>query len=575
MSSAEDFKNLGNQALKVGKDQEAVQYYTKGLELDGNHHILLSNRSAVYLKLSKFEEALKDASKCCDVQPTFSKGFLRKGQALYGLNRLSEAVEVLKQGLEVEPNNEQIKSTLEEVQSKLPKTTSQKPTPMEEEDLGMDAGNMQEQLLPLIKTLMDPNLFGKIENHPELSKYLQEKDFVQALKDIQSNPSTFQKHMNDPRIMATIMFLLQVSPEMEERARKEKAKREEEEFQRKKEEERKRKEEELRKQEELNNIPSNREKNLGNEYYKKKEFDKALEHYNKAIELDPTNMVYYLNKSAVFMEKGDFDESIKLAEEAIRIGKENGADFKEIAKGYARIGNAYFRQQKFKEAINYYTESITEFRNPEVVKKKQECEKLLRKAEEESYIDPTKAIEHKNKGNDLFKQKKFPEAMKEYNEAIKRNPKDATLYSNRAATYIKLAEFSYALKDCEKAIELDPNFVKAYIRKAQCHTAIKEYHKALTTYDLASKIDPNNEEIKNGINHVMNMIQNSSGERDEQRIQNAMKDPEIAAILQDPIMQTVLRDFQTDPMAAQKHLKNPEIYGKIQKLIASGVIQTK
>ena len=75
-----------------------------------------------------------------------------------------------------------------------------------------------------------------------------------------------------------------------------------------------------------------KEKDLGNEAYKKKDFAAAHLHYDKAIEIDPKNIMYYTNKSAVLFEEGKFDECIELCEKAVNVGRENRATFAQIAK---------------------------------------------------------------------------------------------------------------------------------------------------------------------------------------------------------------------------------------------------
>lgn len=65
----------------------------------------------------------------------------------------------------------------------------------------------------------------------------------------------------------------------------------------------------------------------------------------------------------------------------------------------------------------------------------------------------------------------------------------------------------------------------------------------------------------------------ASAEEIKERQARSLAEPEIQAILKDPIMQQVLQDFQEDPRAAQRHLKNPAIMQKINKLVAAGIIQ--
>jgi len=53
------------------------------------------------------------------------------------------------------------------------------------------------------------------------------------------------------------------------------------------------------------------EKEKGTEAYKKKDFETALRHYSKAIEIEPEDMVHPLNRAAVYLETGKNDECVK------------------------------------------------------------------------------------------------------------------------------------------------------------------------------------------------------------------------------------------------------------------------
>lgn len=91
---------------------------------------------------------------------------------------------------------------------------------------------------------------------------------------------------------------------------------------------------------------------------------------------------------------------------------------------------------------------------------------------------------------------------------------------------------------------------------------------------------------------TMALYTQRAGESEEETLQRAMRDPEIAGIMGDPVMQQVrktrvlcvqlihvclqiLQQAQQEPGALQDHMKNPIIRSKIQKLIAAGIIKTR
>lgn len=168
--------------------------------------------------------------------------------------------------------------------------------------------------------------------------------------------------------------------------------------------------------------------------------------------------------------------------------------------------------------------------------------------------------------------------MKEYEEAVKRAPNNAPIRNNLAAALCKVMDFNGAKKHIEKAIELDPKYVKAWARKGDIEVLMKENHKALESYKAGLAIDPTNATCKEGLRKVTAMINYGASTMTEEekmeRARHGMADPEIQSILQDPVIQQILRDFNENPQAANQAMSNPSVRAKINKLIASGVVQT-
>ncbi|CAH3154728.1 unnamed protein product [Porites evermanni] len=102
----------GNQLHKRKQSLQAIDKYKEAEKLNKSDHLIQSNLACVLLSLGYFEEALARASKTCELQPAWPKGYYRKGCALVGLNKKTEAAVAFLHCLARDPGNKGVEKSL-------------------------------------------------------------------------------------------------------------------------------------------------------------------------------------------------------------------------------------------------------------------------------------------------------------------------------------------------------------------------------------------------------------------------------------------------------------------------------
>jgi len=161
---------------------------------------------------------------------------------------------------------------------------------------------------------------------------------------------------------------------------------------------------------------------LGNVEYSKTNYSKAVELYEKAIELKPDDADAWTNKGVTLRKLNRHEEALKAHEKAIELKPD-------LADAWYNKGVTLDDLNRYEEALKAYDKAIE--------------------------LKPDDADAWTNKGVTLGKLNRYEETLKAHEKAIELKPDYASAWFNRACTYSLKGEKEKALPDLKKAIELD------------------------------------------------------------------------------------------------------------------------
>lgn len=196
---------------------------------------------------------------------------------------------------------------------------------------------------------------------------------------------------------------------------------------------------------------------LGYAYAKAELYDDAIEHYQKAISLNPdpewTSIVCQALGSIYAENKGNVEAAVSTYQAGIILDPKN-YDL------YIALGDIYMADYDLDQAIRSYCDAIT--------------------------LNPNDARAYSKVGIALWEKDYLEEALVAYHKAVELSPENEYAQNNLGILYLDgLADAEEALEYFEEAIALNPNYTLAYFNAGRASQEMGFTNDAANYYQMA------------------------------------------------------------------------------------------
>ncbi|KAM8973688.1 RNA polymerase II-associated protein 3 [Pelodytes ibericus] len=140
-------KEKGNNYFKIGRYDEAMECYTKGMNADPYNAVLPTNRASAFFRLKKYAVAESDCNLAIALNRNYPKAYARRGAARFALRNLQGAKEDYEKVLELDPNNFEAKNELRKIMQELPSSISLEEKNNTENQESSDIYNEEKKLI--------------------------------------------------------------------------------------------------------------------------------------------------------------------------------------------------------------------------------------------------------------------------------------------------------------------------------------------------------------------------------------------------------------------------------------------
>ena len=197
--------------------------------------------------------------------------------------------------------------------------------------------------------------------------------------------------------------------------------------------------------------------NLGGALFERGQAAKAIDEYQRALEIEPDFLEARYNLAAAYNSLGRHVEAIAQYQKAVEIAPNS-------AEAHNNLARALFQQGQLAEAIDQFQQALR--------------------------IKPDDAVARYNLGNALILQGQLGDAIAQYKEAVRVKPDYAEAHGNLGNALLQVGNLQEAIAHAEKAAQLAPDNPTMRINLANALTQAGSNDDAIAQYNAALRLAP-------------------------------------------------------------------------------------
>jgi tetratricopeptide (TPR) repeat protein len=188
-------------------------------------------------------------------------------------------------------------------------------------------------------------------------------------------------------------------------------------------------------------------------------YEQAIQCFDKAIEIDATDMKIWNSKGSLLGSLGRYEQAIQCFDKAIEIDPHNLAVLRNKGTALHYLG-------RYEQAIQCFDMAIEK--------------------------DVNDSDTWSGRGVSLDYLCKYEEAIQCFDKAIKANPRNDDAWYNKAVALDYLKKYEDAVACYNKALDINPDNTVAWYGKGTSLRKLKKYEDAIMCYNKALDINPDN-----------------------------------------------------------------------------------